>query len=100
MRLMMAIMELSRGHSESKMKSERVGAAWRNKKGQAADKPLTAMCPAWLRLVDGKFEVIEQHARTVREIFRLSLAGYGNNVITTRLNGQAVPAMGKVGYWV
>jgi DNA invertase Pin-like site-specific DNA recombinase len=32
MHLMMAIMELSRGHSESAMKSERVGAAWRDKK--------------------------------------------------------------------
>ncbi len=30
--LVLAVVELSRGHSESKMKSERVGAAWRESK--------------------------------------------------------------------
>src|SRR5262245_25472259 len=49
MTLMMAIMELSRGHSESRMKSERVGAAWQSLKRSAAnDKtPITRRTPAW-----------------------------------------------------
>jgi DNA invertase Pin-like site-specific DNA recombinase len=100
MRLMVAIMELSRGHSESKMKSERVGGAWREKKRNAASKPLTAMCPAWLRLKDDRFETIPEYAEAVKEIFRLSLAGYGIGVITRRLNRTGVPAMGKSGKWV
>src|SRR5204863_9577369 len=52
MTLMMAIMELSRGHSESKMKSERVGRAWGGLKRQAAVdlKPITRTTPAWLRV--------------------------------------------------
>src|SRR5215831_10371704 len=56
MSLMMAIMELSRGHSESVMKSERVGRAWRDTKKRAAEsgEPLTAQAPAWLRLTDGR----------------------------------------------
>ena len=33
MQLLMAIMELSRGHSESKMKSDRVGGAWPKRSG-------------------------------------------------------------------
>ena len=32
MQLMQAIMELNRGHSESKVKSERIGAAWARKR--------------------------------------------------------------------
>jgi hypothetical protein len=35
MALMMAVMEMSRGHSESRMKGERVGAVWREKKRNA-----------------------------------------------------------------
>ena len=64
MHLMMAIMELSRGHSESAMKSERVGRAWQDKKRRAAEngEPLTARVPSWLRLVDGEWEVDEQAA--------------------------------------
>src|SRR6516164_8112228 len=37
MMLMMAIMELSRGHSESAMKSERLGAAWEDKRNGARE---------------------------------------------------------------
>src|SRR5262249_52934161 len=73
MHLMMAIMELSRGHSESAMKSERVGAAWQNKKRRAAEdkEPLTARVPSWLRLVEGRWEVIDHAAETVRRIYRM-----------------------------
>src|SRR5262245_7639979 len=49
MALMMAIMELSRGHSESRLKSERVGAAWHRKKAQdaaAGKQPITRRVPA------------------------------------------------------
>ena len=44
MQLMMAIMELSRGHSESAVKSERVGAAWADKSRCSTSKwtPTTA----------------------------------------------------------
>lgn len=95
MTLMMAIMELSRGHSESVVKSERVGDAWQQKKQLAAEKgePLTARCPAWLRLVDGKWEVIEEAAEAVRLIFRWAIEGHGIGVITKKLNADDVPAI-------
>src|SRR5262245_31031475 len=71
--LMMAIMELSRGHGESRMKSERVGAAWKEKKRRAAAdlSPLTARAPAWLRLVDGEWEVDGRAAETIRRIYHM-----------------------------
>jgi DNA invertase Pin-like site-specific DNA recombinase len=101
MTLMMAIMELSRGNSESQMKSERVGGAWREKKRQAAanGKPLTARSPLWLRLKDGQWGVIEPAAATVRQIFRWAIDGHGIGVITKRLNAENVPPLGKADQW-
>jgi DNA invertase Pin-like site-specific DNA recombinase len=101
MQLMMAIMELSRGNSESAMKSARVGGAWREKKRRAATngEPLTARTPAWLRLVDGRWEVIEDAANTVRQIYRWVVDGYGIGVITKRLNTERIPPIGRADYW-
>jgi DNA invertase Pin-like site-specific DNA recombinase len=104
--IMMAIMELSRGHSESAMKSKRLGSAWREKKRRAAAerKPTTARTPSWLRLVaerdskgrlsGGKFEVVKVAAATVREVFHLAAAGLGIVAITKRLNATGVPVIG------
>jgi hypothetical protein len=98
---MMMIMELSRGHSESVMKSERIGAAWQKKKREAAEngKPLTAAVPAWLRLVDGKWEVDEEAASAVRLIYRLAADGHGSAAVARRLNGEGVPAIGRKAHW-
>ncbi len=96
MTLMMAIMELSRGHSESAMKSERVGGAWREKKLAAArdGTPLTARTPSWLRLVNGRWKVVGPAAKAVRMVFRLATEGHGIGVITKRLNAEGVPTIG------
>lgn len=101
MALMMAIMELSRGHSESAMKSERVGGAWREKKRRAAEngEPLTARAPAWLRLVDGRWEVDAAAAEVVRRIYGLATAGYGLSAITKKLNVEGVPTLGRATHW-
>jgi DNA invertase Pin-like site-specific DNA recombinase len=101
MHLMMAIMELSRGHSESALKSERVGGAWQEKKRLAAAErvPLTARCPAWLRLVDGKWEVNKEAAATIRQIYRWAVEGYGLTAITKRLNANKVPVVGPALDW-
>jgi DNA invertase Pin-like site-specific DNA recombinase len=101
MHLMMAIMELSRGHSESAMKSERVGRAWQDKKRRAAEngEPVTARAPAWLRLVDGKWQVLKASAQAVRRIYRLAKDGYGSGVITKKLNAAHVPVVGRGGHW-
>lgn len=101
MSLMMAIMELSRGHSESRMKSERVGRAWSNKRERAKQegKVLTKRIPAWLRVVDGVFTVHEPAAATVRRIYALAIEGYGIGQIVKRLNKEGVPSIGRAAYW-
>jgi DNA invertase Pin-like site-specific DNA recombinase len=101
MHLMMAIMELSRGHSESQMKSERVGRAWQEKKRLAAEKltPLTARTPSWLRLVDGEWEIDHEAAETIRRIYRMAIAGYGIGAIVKKLNAEQVPVIGGGEHW-
>jgi DNA invertase Pin-like site-specific DNA recombinase len=106
MPLMMALLELSRGNSESQMKSDRVGEAWQRKKLAArGGKPQTRMCPAWLR-VEGKsvesyrFVVVQAAAEVVRRIYRLAAAGYGTPAITKLFNTEGVlPIGGRTAHW-
>jgi DNA invertase Pin-like site-specific DNA recombinase len=101
MLLMMAIMELARGHSESAMKSERIGRAWREKKRRAAEsrEPVTARTPAWLRLVNGQFQLKEGAVEIVRRIYQMATSGYGTVVITRRLNAEGVLGIGRIKHW-
>jgi DNA invertase Pin-like site-specific DNA recombinase len=101
MHVMMMIMELSRGHSESQMKSERVGSAWREKKRLAAENgvPITARAPAWLRLVDGQWKIDAEAAEIIRRIFRMATEGYGTITITKKLNADKVRHFGRGDHW-
>lgn len=110
MHIMMAIMELSRGHSESRVKSERVGQAWAEKRAaalrgeaQPAKKEnrvngrtfLTHRLPGWVKERDGKLVLIPQRAKIVRRIFTLALAGKGVHAIAKALNAEGAPVMGR-----
>lgn len=69
--LITSLVIMSRAHEESRTKSQRVGAAWANKRAQATTRPLTKWCPAWLRLSDDRksYVIIEDRATIVRTIF-------------------------------
>jgi DNA invertase Pin-like site-specific DNA recombinase len=104
MNLMMAIMELSRGHSESAVKSERVGHAWREKKTRArqgepchknGSRVITGRGPDWLKLKDNKWKIIPSAARTVRLIYRLATQGHGIAMITKKLTALGIPVISK-----
>ncbi len=109
--IMRAVMELSRGHGESAIKSERVGDAWAEKRRAAASdkQPQTERLPAWLSLVGrrrhgkhrvgGRFVVDEAKANTVRRIYRMAAEGYGIGIIAKRLNAERVPPIGRASYW-
>jgi DNA invertase Pin-like site-specific DNA recombinase len=95
MALLQAIMELNRGHSESKVKSERVGSAWARKRREAATRIVTRRLPGWIRHVNGKLDLDPQGAETVRRVFALALAGNGVAAIALALNAEGVPVMGR-----
>jgi DNA invertase Pin-like site-specific DNA recombinase len=93
---------MERAHEESKTKGLRVGAAWKQKRVRASQgQPMTARCPAWLRLTEDRrtYEIIPDRAEIVRQIFVDSAAGLGMYSIATRLNKAGVPAfVGKNGW--
>lgn len=101
--LITSLVIMERAHEESKTKSVRVGAAWKNKRAKAvADGlPMTARCPSWLKLSSDKksFEEIHERVKIVRSIFSDSIAGIGMYSIATRLNREGIPAfVGKNGW--
>jgi DNA invertase Pin-like site-specific DNA recombinase len=114
MPVMMMMVELSRGHSESAMRSERVGAAWQQKKACAREgRPqpvrrenrvnnmtlLTHRLPAWIRERNCKPELIPERAAVVKRIFALAGRGYGKYAICQRLIKDKVPPLGTSGTW-
>lgn len=99
--LMFMIMELARGHGESKRKSDLSGAAWRNKKASAKSGGIVSpKLPAWVRIENGKLVLIPEHAKTVRLIFKLAANGYGTPRIAAKLTADKVPPLGWSGKWV
>lgn len=100
--LITSLVIMERAHEESKTKSIRVGAAWKNKRVRAVNgDPMTARCPAWLRLSSDRssYEIIDERAEIVRQIFADTAAGLGMYSIATRLNKAGVPAfVGRNGW--
>lgn len=94
--LFIALGSMMRAHDESKRKSERVSAAWQQKKKDAASKGkfLTRRIPAWLSYNEttGKIEVDEERATIVRQIFELVRDGWGAYSIARALNERRMPA--------
>jgi DNA invertase Pin-like site-specific DNA recombinase len=100
--VMMMMMELSRGHGESAIKSERLGKAWRQKKKAARESGavMTHRIPAWVKERGGRLELIPAAAATVRRIYALAAGGYGHTAIVRKLVKEGVAPFGGSGRWV
>jgi DNA invertase Pin-like site-specific DNA recombinase len=113
MSLMLMIVELSRGHRESKRKSDLIGPAWAEKKEAARNgqpqpggrgrrvagmRLLTHMLPFWVEEKGGKPVLIPERAAAVRRVFELYAAGYGLTLLCRRLREEGVPAFGPGGW--
>jgi DNA invertase Pin-like site-specific DNA recombinase len=108
-----AIIELSRGHSESRMKSNRISANWEaRRKAARARKPqaprrkdgrvtmaITGLLPAWVEDHGGTLRLIPEKAAVVHRIFRLAAEGKGPGLIVKTLNTEGRPALGPSGMW-
>lgn len=89
-----------RAHEESRHKSERLAASWKIKRDrlEKADiRPITGVCPAWLRLNPNKegFETIPDRAAIVQEIFRRTAEGEGKRSIVADMNRRGVETWGR-----
>jgi DNA invertase Pin-like site-specific DNA recombinase len=92
-----AIIELSRGHSESVIKSGRIAKAWEEKRRKArlpgaARVIATGRLPGWVDRVGGRLILVPERADVVRRIFDLACGGYGIMAIVKRLTADGVPA--------
>lgn len=96
--LIISVISMSRAHEESSTKGSRVAAAWREKRGLArSDKkvPLGAACPYWLKLVEGAYVEVDERVEVIRRIFDMTIQGYGQAVISRRLNEDGVAVFGS-----
>jgi DNA invertase Pin-like site-specific DNA recombinase len=101
MPVMMMMIELSRGHSESRMKSERSLANWSQAKRLAREekKVLTRRLPGWLQECNGKILPIPKAVAAIKEIFRLAARGYGETRIIRRLEEKGHQPFGRSDKW-
>ena len=97
--LVLAIVELSRGHGESLMKSVRSKDNWERRRRNIANEILTSRKPSWIDVVDGKFAVNPVKGAVVRRIFDLAAAGYGIGSIAKLFNREGVPPISKSKHW-
>ncbi|MFS8121968.1 recombinase family protein [Rhizobium sp. BR 250] len=91
--LVFSLIVMARAHEESRIKSDRVSEAWRQKKETARKegKPLTPRCPEWLEVRDGAFVERPERVALVRRIFQETIEGFGRREIMRRLNVEEVP---------
>jgi DNA invertase Pin-like site-specific DNA recombinase len=61
--LIISIVSLMRAHEESATKALRLRSAWAGKRSRAAIVPMTARGPAWLKLRNNQWEVVEESGR-------------------------------------
>jgi DNA invertase Pin-like site-specific DNA recombinase len=96
-----SLVVMSRANEESKMKSQRLGAAWKRKKENAGLAKLTKMAPNWLQLSADRsaFELIPDRVAIVRRIFSLSTEGVGTYSIVNMLNRDGIASFGKSNGW-
>ncbi|EGU0168387.1 MULTISPECIES: recombinase family protein [Vibrio] len=98
--LIISLAVMERAHNESKTKSERIKAAWANKRANPTTTNRTSLAPFWLKLNKDKrtYTVIEKNAETVRRIFQMSINGHGIIGIARKLNEEKIPSP-KGGSW-
>jgi len=99
--IMLAVVEMSRGHSESHMKSIRASEVCKNKRKRAAEtgEALSGRVPSWIKIgEDGKPCLIEERAAVLRQILQWAAAGYGSTSIVKKLKAEGVKPFGKAAW--
>lgn len=98
-RIFESLMVMIRANEESKAKSRRLTAVWSHKRETAAEKPMTGRAPAWLKLNDSSWEILEDRAEIIRRIYQWASQGIGQHQIAKRLNEEGVDTFGRGKHW-
>ena len=101
MSLFVSLSAMVRANEESEIKSQRVRAAWVNKRQNSKTKVLTKLCPGWLQYSEqtSKFQLIPGRDEIVRLIFDMCINTGGLYAIAGHLNQQSVPTFGSGKLW-
>lgn len=104
MSLIELILKAQVAHEESEKKSQRLSAAWAQKRERAASgdkRALTRRCPAWIAVDNetGEYVLRDDRAATVKRIFGLSTSGQGKHLIARTLNKEGMPTWGRGNGW-
>lgn len=100
--LMYALTEMIRAHDESKIKSDRMSAAWAKKRSDIQSGKITKQrIPAWLVFNEGgsKFEILPERTELLNEIFQLCRDGFGAYSVARKLNGRNESTWGSSKIW-
>lgn len=94
-------MSQARGHDESRTKSDRVTAAWDQRKKRAREGAgiVTRKLPAWVRESGGKLLGIPERVRAVKRLFAWALAGRGMALMVRQLEADKVKPWGRAAVW-
>jgi DNA invertase Pin-like site-specific DNA recombinase len=98
--LFLSLATMFRAYNESQVKSPRIGAAWQAKRDRK-EPVLTVECPRWLvaRPDRSGYDLIPEKAESVRRVFELTIAGYGNVALARRANSEQWPHPGRATEW-
>lgn len=102
--LLGALIAMQGHHAEQVTKGKRVAAAWKNNysKAAAGGHVVTKIAPFWLEVNSDRtgFNVLEDKATIVREIYQRRAAGEGKTKIANDLTARGVPtSKGKSSIW-
>ena len=99
--LVISLVSMARAHEESLMKSKRIRASWKAKVANVHNKKLSRLCPNWLQYNEksDSFDLIEDRAGLIRDIFRKMIAGMGQGRIAKELNERKIPSWGRAKGW-
>ncbi|MBM7038542.1 recombinase family protein [Vibrio ulleungensis] len=93
-KLFVSIAALLRAYEESKTKSIRLKSAWEKKHREAKQGVVkTKIVPSWLKVDNGKLEVIPSQAESISYIFHLASSGKGCAAIASQLNREKIPPL-------
>lgn len=88
------LVRLQMNHEESAKKADHSRAKWQARRALmiSTKKPVTALCPAWLRLNEdrSRYEVFDDRDATVRLIFDMADEGMGSHRIARALNDRSI----------
>jgi DNA invertase Pin-like site-specific DNA recombinase len=97
--LLMAILTFIRANEESTIKSQRVAAAWEEKRKRASTALITSRCPGWMHASPDKkrFILDPERVKIIEYIFQLAGAGGTFCSIARALNTEGTPPLRSQG---